>query len=319
MDKSIISFVGIDIAKLSLDVHALPDGRRLSTSNDSQGHQKIVEFLPSPKTCLIVMEATGCYQKSLATMLLDAGHYVAVVNPRQVRDFARGLGILAKTDSIDAAVLARYAEQARPRTMSIVPEKQAQITELVTRRRQLIEHRTAEKNRLDSIQQKTVRKNIEQMIKFLQKQIKVIDKQILSLVESDDDWNDKADLLLSVPGIGLITVTSLLAELPELGKLNRQEVAALAGLAPYNRDSGRFRGKRSIWGGRASIRNALYMATLTAKRCNPVIKAFAQRLKDQGKPFKVIITACMRKLLVILNTMVKNNTHWNPGKCLKTP
>jgi transposase len=310
MDNSITSFVGIDIAKRSLDLHVRPDGRQLSVSNDPKGFKEILGFLPEPKTCLIVMEATGGYQRPLVDALLRADHYVAVVNPRQVRDFARGMGILAKTDAIDAAVLSHYAETARPRTMSITPENQAQIVELVTRRRQLIDLRTAETNRLETLRLKAVRKSVEQVLKFLQKQIDAIEKEIASLLESDDDWNDKSDLLLSVPGIGPKTVASLLADLPELGQLNRQEIAALAGLAPYNRDSGRFRGKRSIWGGRKKVRGALYMATLSAMRCNPIIRRFSKRLEAEGKPFKVRITACMRKMLVILNTMVKNDTHW---------
>lgn len=310
MDKSITSFVGIDVAKHSLDLHSRPDDQRLEAANDAKGHAEIIRFLPSPKTCLVIMEATGVYHKPLAAVLLEAGHFVAVVNPRQVRDFARGLGILAKTDAIDAAVLSQFAEGARPRTMSITPEKQAQIAELVTRRRQLIELRTAEKNRLESLRLKSVRKSVEQVLELLKKQIVEIDKQIASILKSDDDWNDKADLLLSVPGLGMVTVASLLADLPELGQLNRQEIASLVGLAPFNRDSGRMRGKRSIWGGRKNVRNAMYMATFTAIRCNPVIHAFAERLRAQGKPFKVVITACMRKLLVIINTMVKEKTHW---------
>jgi len=311
MDNTIITFVGIDVAKASLDVHIRPEGRTLSTSNDTQGHRKIVKFLPAAKTCLIVMEATGSYQKPVAAALLDAGHYVAVINPRQVRDFARGLGILAKTDKIDAAILARYAEQVRPRVLTKIPEKQAQIAELVTRRRQLIDQRTAEKNRLESIRQKLVRESIEQMLDVLKEQIKAIEKQIASMIKNDDDWNALADLLLSVPGVGVTTVAELLADLPEIGQISNKQITALVGAAPYNRDSGKSRGKRSIWGGRPQVRRALYMATLTAIRCNPVIQAFAHRLKKQGKPFKVVIIACMHKLLIILNTMVKNNTYWN--------
>jgi len=312
MNPSITSFVGIDVAKNSLDLHLHPRDLRLSTTNDPEGYSRILEFLPEPTTCLIVMEATGGYHKSVAESLLTAGHYVAVVNPRQVRSFAIALGRLAKTDAIDAAVLSRFAEQARPRTMSLPPENQARIVELVTRRRQLIELRTAENNRLESIRVKEVRKSIEAILKALKQQIAAIEKKIAELLKSDDQWNDRADLLLSVPGIGPTTIASLLADLPELGQLNRQEIAALAGLAPYNRDSGRHRGKRSIHGGRGTVRVALYMATLTAMRCNDRIKPFAERLKNQGKPFRVVITACMRKLLIILNTMVKNNTHWNP-------
>ncbi len=310
MDQSIVSFVGIDIAKDKIDLHVHPEGRRLSTTNDAKGFKEAKHFLPKPTTCLIVIEATGGYQRSLVETLLEAGHYVAVVNPRQVRDFARGIGVLAKTDAIDASVLARYAETTRPRTTSLPPENQAQLAELVTRRRQLVDLRTAEKNRRESLRVKAARKSVEQTIKFLDKQIEAIEKEIAALLKSDDDWNDKANLLMSVPGVGPKTVASLLADLPELGKLNRQEIAALAGLAPFNRDSGKYRGKRSIWGGRRSVRSALYMATLTAMRCNHVIRPFAKRLEAEGKPFKVVATACMRKLLVILNTMVKNNEHW---------
>ena len=312
MDKSITSFVGIDVAKDTLDIHICQDGRRLSTSNDTKGYREIIRFLPEPTTCLIVMEATGNYQRSLAEALVDAGHYVAVANPRQVRDFARGLGILAKTDKLDAKVLSRYAEQARPRTIAKTPEKQAQIAALVARRRQLVALRTAEKNRLTPTLPKSVCKSLKQVLQCLDKQIVTIDHEIQMLIDSDDDWNDKAELLVSVPGVGPITVASLLAELPELGHLNRQEIAALVGVAPFNRDSGQFRGTRSIFGGRASVRSALYMAALSAKRYNPTIRTFADRLASQGKPPKVVITACMRKLLVILNTMLKNNTPWSP-------
>ncbi|MGD9127816.1 MAG: IS110 family transposase [Planctomycetia bacterium] len=312
MDNSIVSFVGIDVAKDALDIHFGHDGSRLSVSNDKKGFRKIIKFLPEPKTCLIVMEATGNYQQSVAEALLDAGHYVAVANPRQVRDFARGLGILAKTDRIDAEVLARYAEQARPRTLSKTPEKQAQIAALVGRRRQLLALRTAEKNRLVPTLPKAVCQSLKQVIQCLDQQIEVIDREIKTLIDSDDDWNDKAELLISVPGVGPVTIASLLAELPELGHLNRQEIAALVGVAPFNRDSGQFRGTRSIFGGRASVRCALYMATLSAKQFNPTIREFAERLESQGKPFKVVTTACMRKLLIILNTMLKNHTPWSP-------
>lgn len=314
MDNTITSFVGIDVSKNTLDVHINPDGRRLSTSNNERGFAKILDLLPEPQTCLVVMEATGCYHKPVAEALLQAGHHVAVANPRQVRDFARSLGILAKTDTIDALVIARFAEQAKPRTMAMTSEKQAQIVELVARRRQLVDLRTAEKNRSKTIRVKAVMKSVERVTKVLDGQIDTITKEITSLMKSDDDWNDRVDLLLSVPGIGPVAVATLLADLPELGKLNRQEIAALVGLAPFNRDSGKFSGKRSIWGGRSTVRCALYMAALSAMQYNPRIAAFFQRLKSEGKPFKVALTACMRKLLVILNTMVKTNTHWNAEK-----
>jgi transposase len=258
------------------------------------------------------MEATGSYQKPVAMALLEAGHCVAVVNPRQVRRFAEGLGIKAKTDKIDAKTLARYAELARPRTMEKPLEKQVQIEDLAARRRQLIDLRTAEINRLKQSRQKSVCQSIEQMIECLDDQIEAIDQEIESLVESDETWSQQAELVRSVPGVGSGTAVAIAANLPELGRLNRQEIAALVGIAPFNRDSGQFRGKRSIQGGRKQIRCALYMAALSARRCNPIIREFAQRLTAQGKATKVVLVACMRKLLVILNTMVKNNTHWNP-------
>ena len=312
MDDSISHFVGIDVAKQSFDVCVLPEEKRLSLSYDEGGLRQLLSQLPKEGSCLIVMEATGGYQRRLVAELTEAGHLVAVANPRQVRDFARGLGVLAKTDRIDAAVIARFGQHVRPRTVEKTPEKQAELEQLVVRRRQLVDLRTAESNRLETISVKSVRKSIQQVVNLLNKQIERIEKDILALLESDDDWKDKRKLLDSVPGIGPVTIASLLAELPELGLLNRQEIAALVGLAPFNRDSGRFRGKRSIWGGRASVRSVLYMAALSARRCNPIIRQFAKRLEAEGKLFKVVITACMRKLLVILNTMVKNNTHWNP-------
>jgi len=312
MDDTITHFVGIDVAKQSFDVCVFPEEKRLSLSYDEGGLRQLRRQLPKEGTCLIVIEATGGYQRRLVAELAEAGHRVAVVNPRQVRDFARGLGVLAKTDRIDAAVIARFGQHVRPRTVEKTPEKQAELEQIVVRRRQLVDLRTAESNRLETISVKSVQKSIQQVVNLLNKQIERIEKDILALLESDDDWKDKRKLLDSVPGIGPVTIASLLAELPELGFLNRQEIAALVGLAPFNRDSGRFRGKRSIWGGRASVRSVLYMAALSARRCNPIIRQFAKRLEAEGKLFKVVITACMRKLLVILNTMVKNNTHWNP-------
>jgi transposase len=316
MDGSIALFAGVDVSKRSLDLCLLPEDRRQSFAYDDQGLAQLSKVLPAPGTCRIVVEATGGYQRVLVAELVNAGHQVAVVNPRQVRDFARGLGILAKTDRIDAYVLARYAQQAEPRTVAQVSEKAAELEQLVTRRRQLIQLRTAETNRKHATPSKTVRQSVQQMIVVLRKQIDRVEQEILALVESDDDWKDKMDRLGSVPGVGPVTAASLLAELPELGQVNRQEIAALVGVAPFNRDSGRFHGKRSIWGGRASVRSVLYMAALTARTHNPILRAFAQRLEAAGKPFKVVITACMRKLLTILNTILKDGTSWRLEKSL---
>lgn len=311
MEDSFTAFVGIDVAKHSWDMHLLPEGRTLSGDYTSKELQQLIRCLPAPGTCLTVVEATGGYEQRLVTELADAGHQVAVVNPRQVRDFAKAFNILAKTDRLDAAVLARFAEKVRPQTSPKLPEKQAEIQQLVTRRRQLISLRTAESNRFESCTSKVVRKSIQRVLDQLKKQIHHIEKVLLAALKSDDDWRETLGILTSAPGVGSTTAATIVAQLPELGRLNRQEITALVGLAPYNHDSGTSRGKRAIWGGRASVRCALYMAALTAQRYNPVIRAFAQRLKAQGKPFKVIITACMRKLLVILNTLVKNRSHWN--------
>ena len=312
MDRSFASFVGVDVAKESWDMHVLPEGRSLSGEYNTKGLQMLLQQLPAPGTCLIVVEATGGYEQRLVAELADAGHQLAVVNPRQVRDFAKGFNILAKTDRIDAAVLALFALKVQPHPSPKVSEKQAEIQQLVARRRQLIDLRTAENNRFETCTSKVVRKSIQQVLDQLKKQIRQIEKDILAALESDDDWRQKMDILRSAPGVGDTTAASLMAQLPELGQLNRQQISALVGVAPYNHDSGKLRGKRSIWGGRIAVRCSLYMAALTARRCNPVIRAFAQRLEAQGKPFRVVITACMRKLLVILNTLLKNRSHWNP-------
>lgn len=312
MDDSITSFVGIDVAKRSLQLSVLPNATSSTFRHDSQGRGQLLGQLPPPGTCLVVVEATGGYERLLVAELADAGHRVAVVNPRQVRDFAKALGILAKTDRLDASVLARFGQQVRPRPQAQTPEKQGELEQLVVRRRQLVALRTAEKNRLETSTAKAVRKSLQQTIDHLNRQIRRLEKDILARVESNDQWKGKAQLIQSVPGVGPVTGITLVAELPELGHLNRSKIAALVGVAPFNRDSGRFHGKRSIWGGRASVRSALYMAALTARRSNPVIRAFADRLAHAGKPFKVVITACMRKLLVILNTLLKTNAHWKP-------
>jgi transposase len=312
MNASITSYVGIDVSKSSVDACILPSKTFLKLKQDDSGRRDLVSRLPCPGSCLIAVEATGGYERRLVADLVDAGHRVAVVNPRQVRNFAKGVGILAKTDRIDASVLARFAQDVQPRCLGQTPEKQSELEQLVVRRRQLVTLRTAEKNRMETITAKPVRKSLQQTIDHLNKQIRHLDKEILTLVQSQDDWRDKANVVQSVPGIGPVSGASLVAELPELGQLNRQQIASLVGVAPLNRDSGRFRGQRKIWGGRASVRSVLYMAALTARRHNPLIRTFADRLAAAGKKAKVIITACMRKLLVILNTMVKTNTLWNP-------
>lgn len=305
------SFVGIDVAKQQLDVALLPTGKKFAVKRTSDGYQQLLDQLPAAGSCHVVLEATGGYEREVVAELLSHGHHVSVVNPRQVRDFARALGILAKTDRIDAYVLARFAEQVNPRSVLDVPPKLAELQQLVERRRQLIELRTAENNRLELCTAKMARKSIQQVLKTIDKQIAAIEAEIARLVESDDDWKRKTQVLTSVPGVGKITAASLIADLPELGQLNRAQIVSLAGLAPFNHDSGKLKGKRAIGGGRVTIRNALYMAALSAMRCNPALKEFAQRLHQKGKLFKVRITACMRKLLVVLNSLVKNNQIWS--------
>jgi transposase len=304
-------FVGIDVAKQSFDVAVLPSEQSASFSYDDRGLRHLLEWLRPQGNCLIVLEATGGLERRIAGELIDAGHQVAIVNPRQVRDFARGMGKLAKTDRIDALVLARFARQAQPRIVEKAPEKQVELAALVTRRRQLQSSAVAEANRRETVSTSEARKSIEKHLNWLRKEVARIDGAIARLIASDDTWRGQAERLKSVPGIGPATSATLVAELPELGRLNRREISALVGLAPYNHDSGKLRGKRSIWGGRASVRSSLYMAALSARRCNPIIRAFALRLEQAGKPFKVILTACMRKLLIILNALAKKRQDWS--------
>jgi transposase len=308
--------VGIDVTKHTLDVARRPTAQRCGFAYNAEGIKALVDTFKTWGPIFVVLEATGGLERVVVAELASAGIDVAVVNPRQVRDFARGVGKLAKTDPIDADVPARFAEVVRPAPSQKIPEKQRELQELVTRRQQLIAIRVAETNRKGTALAKLARRSLEKMIKTLNSQIAELDEAIAKLVWNDDDWRRKAELLQSVPGVGDITSRNLLASLPELGKLNREQIVALAGLAPYNHDSGKLKGKRSIWGGRAEARQALYMAAVSARRCNPAIRAFAKRLESTGKIFKVVITACMRKLLVILNTMslvserYSNNSNW---------
>jgi transposase len=313
-DSPATIWIGIDVAKHSLDAASCPEGslHRATVANSPQGIRSLLAQLPPADQARIVVEATGGYERLLVASLLEAGYAVAVVNPRQVRNFARALGVLAKTDRIDAAVLAQFGQRVQPRPRAENPAHQAELAQLVARRRQLIELRTMESNRLELTTAKVAHKSIRTLLATLDKQIARLDAEIARLIDSDDDWRAKAEILTSAVGIGPVASSTLLAELPELGKLNRQQISSLAGVAPFNRDSGKLRGQRSIYGGRASVRAALYMATLSAKRHNPVLRAFAQRLTAAGKPPKVVLVACMRKLLVILNTMLKQNTPWKP-------
>jgi transposase len=306
-------FVGIDVSKETWDVHIRPQGESKSFSADKEGFQQLLKFLPQPGSCLIVIEASGGYEADLLADLLDAEHIAARVNPRQIRDFAKSCGQLAKTDQLDAKVLALFGEKMEPPPTAKIRAAQRELAALVTRRRQLIAMQTMERNRQDQARSKLAKRSIEKLLRTLKEEIDKVTADIRKLVEKDDDWRAKAQILESVPGVGPTTSATLVAELPELGDINRAQIAALAGVAPYNHDSGTQRGTRVIRGGRASVRSALYMATISAVRFNPVIKAFAQRLAAAGKPFKVRLIACMRKLLTILNVLVKTKQYWSPA------
>jgi transposase len=314
---SAVVYVGIDVAKDSLEVALSPEAKTFSIVNDLQGLSKLLEKLPQPGECVVVLEASGGYERVCIAQLLGAGHRVALANPRQVRDFAKGVGINVKTDPIDARVLSRFGETVRPRCLEIPQGPLGELQQLVERRRQLIELRTAEFNRLQQVACNATRRSVTNVLKILQKEVFSVERQIEKLINDNDDWRRKADILTSVPGIGLVTAAALLADLAELGQLNREQIAALVGVAPFNHDSGTLRGKRCIWGGRASVRTALYMAVLSATRCNGVIKKFYKRLRTSqphrdAKCKKVCLVACMRKLVVILNALLKKNTPWNP-------
>jgi len=316
MSTSSPVFVGIDVSKARLDVHVLPSQEAFSFANDADGCARLVERLTPMGISLVVAEATGRYQRRVAADLLLAQIPVAVVNPRQARDFARSLGKLAKTDAIDAEVLARFASVGHLRVCEKQPENAAILDDRLTRRRQVIGMLNAEGNRLAGMIDPVSIRMIKKVIRLLEQQREELDRQIAELIESNDDWRGKRDLLQSVPGVRQVTASNLIAEMPELGKLSREQIAALAGLAPMNHDSGMMRGKRAIRGGRATVRSTLYMAAFNAMRYNPVIALFTQRLSDTGKPFKVVVTAAMRKLLVILNAIVKTNTPWRTNLCV---
>jgi transposase len=308
--------VGIDVSKATLDVAITPEGKPFSVANVREGIGKLLDKLPPPGTCLIALEGSGGYERLVIAELLDRGHHVALVNPRQVRDFAKGLGILAKTDRLDAAVLARFAQVVAPRCLDKPTGSQTELQQLVERRRQLIALRTAELNRRQQATSKRTIRSIDAVLKTINKQIDEIEDEITRLVDQHSDWLQKVDLITSVPGVGNLTAMTLLADLPELGQLNREQIASLVGLAPFANDSGKSSGLREIRGGRQDVRNTLYMAALSAIRCNPTIKTFYDRLLAAGKQAKKALTACMRKILVILNTMLKTKTAWNAKNAL---
>jgi transposase len=304
-----LAYAGIDVSKAELELAV--GEQAWSVPNDVAGIEALVDRLRERSPELVVLEATGGHETAAVAALAQAGLPVVVANPRQVRDFGRATGQLAKTDRIDARVLAQFAERVRPEVRPL-PDADAQALQaLLARRRQLIGMMVAEKNRLKTATT-AVAKGIRKHIEWLKRQLKSVDSDLDTRIKKSPVWRAKEDLLRSVPGIGPVASRTLIGELPELGRLNRKQIAALAGVAPLNRDSGTLRGKRMVWGGRRSVRVALYMAALTASQCNPVIREFYERLRARGKPPKVALTACMRKLLVILNAMARDGVAWNP-------
>jgi len=302
--------VGIDVAKDSMEITVHENQEKWSFTNDETGIAKLITRMKKLGPSLIVMEATGGYEVTVAAELQSMGFPVAVVNPRHVRDFARSVGILAKTDALDAKVIARYAATVKPEPRSLPAEETRRLGVIMMRRRQIVAMRTAEKNRLHQADA-AVGKRIKAHITWLEQELDDINKDLKQKIESSPEWKEKNDILQSVPGVGQNLAMTILSDFPELGQLNRKQAAALSGVAPFNRDSGAMRGKRSIWGGRGVVRTAVYMSIVSSIRYNPQIKAFYQRLVAAGKIHKVAMVACMRKLLCILNVMLKNHTFWN--------
>jgi len=303
-------YVGIDVSKLTLDVDSLPEKAAKQYSNDEAGIAALLTHLCDSGVERIVLEATGGYETTVACTLSAAGLPVVVINPKRVRDFAKAKGILAKTDKIDAGVLASFAQLIAPEIRPLPSEEQRELTEMLDRRMQLVHMRAQEKARLSTVLP-VAKRDIKEHIAWLDKRIDRHDHDLSQRLRSSEVWKEKVDLLNSVPGIGKVSIFTLLARLPELGSLNRGQIAALVGVAPFNDDSGKRRGQRYIRGGRIDVRNVLYMATLTAKRWNPAIRQYFDRLTATGKPFKVVMTACMRKFLVMINAMMKNKQTWN--------
>jgi transposase len=309
MKKAVEIFVGIDVSKAWLDVAVYEQEEVFRVSNDDAGLSNLVERLKKLKPTLIVLEPTGGFEMLLVAELTHAGLRAVVVNAKRIRDFARATGRLAKTDKLDAKVLAHFAAAIRPAIRKLRSEEEEQLTALLTRRKQVLDMLTVEKNRLVTVRAK-MRSDIEAHIQWLSSSLKELDKEIEDFVKRSPAWKEKDALLQSVPGVGPVTSATMLGMLPELGQLNRQEIAALVGVAPVNKDSGKKQGKRRVYGGRADVRCVLYMAALSAKKCNPAIRKFYDRLIKQGKEKKVALTACMRKLLVILNAMMRTNLPW---------
>jgi transposase len=307
-------FVGIDVSKARVDVHVRPDGAAFFSATDTEGLAELVRRLTPLRPTLVVVEASGGYEGVIAATLAEAGLPVAIVNPRQVRKFAGAIGRLAKTDAIDAAVIAHFAQAVRPAARPLPDDLSVRLAEVMARRRQLVVMINAEKQRLAKAQDRIAQRSFKAVLKSLEAERARIDRAIDKLIEASPLWCAQQDLLKSVPGVGNILARTLIAELPELGRVDRHQIAALAGVAPMNRDSGRYRGKRKIQGGRVEVRAPLYMACLVAIRHNPALKAFYRRLRDAGKPARLALVAAMRKLLTILNAMLRDGKSWAQGQ-----
>jgi transposase len=305
-----MEFIGIDVSKEFLDVCIRPSGEVARVKNNEEGIAGLVARLIEIGPQLVVVEATGGYEALVVSMVALSKIPIAVVNPRQVRDFAKATGKLAKTDKLDAAVLAHFAEAVKPEPRPLADEQAAELSATLARRRQIVEMITAESNRMYATRSVKMRKSIYEHVAWLRRQLKDVDRTLDTMLREMPIWQEKEDLLRSVPGVGPVLSRTLLAELPELGTLDRGKIAALVGVAPLNRDSGTMRGKRTTWGGRASVRAPLYMATLVATQHNPVIRAVYERLVASGKAKKVALVACMRKLLITLNAMLRDQKEW---------
>jgi transposase len=303
-------YVGIDVAKGRLDIHVLPAGEAFTVPRDGESVASLVERLKALSPALIVLEATGGFETIVAATLGQAGLPVAAVNPRQIRAFARSVGQLAKTDALDAAVIAMFAERIRPELRPLPDEQTRILSELVARRRQLVEMMTAERNRRARLSKKSLVKALDRHLAMLQKDLSAIEEEIDTTVRGTPIWHEREELMTSVPGVGPTLARTILADVPEIGTLDRKQIAALIGVAPLNWDSGAYRGRRITWGGRAKVRTALYMAALVASHHNPVLKSFYQRLLRAGKAKKLALVAVMRKLLTILNAIVRDQTPW---------
>lgn len=318
MNHNSASFIGIDVSKAHLDIAVRPSGECWQVDNNTEGIEQLVCRLQPLEPQLIVMEATGGLEMACAGALAAQQLPIAIINPRQARDFAKSLGRLAKTDKIDAAVLAHFADAIRPEPRTLPDAQALAFQALVVRRRQVLEILVAEKNRLYSTHAE-IQQRLQQHIDWLEDELAQLDADLAQQIQHSSLWRAKDELLQSVPGVGPVTSYTLIIELPELGDLNRKRIAALVGIAPFNCDSGKLLSKRAIWGGRATVRSALYMATLSATRCNPIIRAHYLHLREIGKPFKVAMVACMRKLLTILNAILLAGKAWDPALAAAKP